>query len=193
MKIGNLVASTDNENYPLRTPHGWYPKAVVVNLEPLVLVSEDATARWDNFPRKLLKTVGMAGQGPLKLASTRYRNDLLGETIHKLVVEGEEGEMVPREFQYEPNDHRSALQVFNILTEFMEENNSVWTPKPNYIILVDDQRVNNVSLLLNTLMIRKEIPLRVPSDAQFHNKVKIFSLVQVLNDVLEIVAGNTVQ
>ena len=188
MKIGNLVISA-NQEYPLRTPHGWYPKAVVVCLEPLVLVSEDATARFDHFPRKLLKTAGMASAEALRLASTRYRNDLVGETIHKLVVEGEEGEMVPVEFQYEPNDDRNATEVFNILQEFMVEENSVWTPKSNYVILVDDQRVNNVSLMLNTLMIRKEIPLRVPAEAPFHNKVKIFCLVQVLNDVLQTVVS----
>ena len=54
--VGDVVVSTD-PGYPLRSGASWYPCAVVVQVEPLVLVSEEADMRWQSTvqPEKLRK------------------------------------------------------------------------------------------------------------------------------------------
>ncbi len=47
MKVGDIVASTDN-SYVLRCGSGAYARAVVVQENPLVLVSESSDMRWES-------------------------------------------------------------------------------------------------------------------------------------------------
>jgi hypothetical protein len=46
MKVGDIVCPTSESHYNLRTGCGWYSEAVVVSLEPFILVSTDTDMMW---------------------------------------------------------------------------------------------------------------------------------------------------
>ena len=70
-QVGDLVESTD-EGYPLRSGSEWYPIAVVIQVSPLVLVSEESDMRWETTvkPDKLA-VVGKADKKTLKTCLRR--------------------------------------------------------------------------------------------------------------------------
>ena len=60
MKKRDLVSSKNRGN-PLRCGTGMYKRAIVLSVDPLVLVSECGDMRWSCFPREDLEVVGRAG------------------------------------------------------------------------------------------------------------------------------------
>jgi hypothetical protein len=65
-KVGDIVVSS-NPHYPLRCGSMLYFNAVVVSVYPLVLVSRDATMRWESpVEPERLKVIGEAS--PMLLA-----------------------------------------------------------------------------------------------------------------------------
>ena len=58
MKIGDLVNNSDRNR--LYCASGFYPHAVVMSVDPLILVSQGADMRWDRVHSSEVQTVGKA-------------------------------------------------------------------------------------------------------------------------------------
>jgi hypothetical protein len=61
MKIGDLVRNPDSYSY-LCCGSGVYPQAVVMSVEPLILVSEGTDMRWTKLDKDKLAVVGKASK-----------------------------------------------------------------------------------------------------------------------------------
>lgn len=48
MKVGDIVAPIPDSGYYLRSGAEWYPDAVVICTDPLVLVSRETDMRWES-------------------------------------------------------------------------------------------------------------------------------------------------
>lgn len=48
LKVGNIVQPLHPQSQPLRSGAEWYPHAIVVQVKPLVLVSEGTDMRWES-------------------------------------------------------------------------------------------------------------------------------------------------
>lgn len=69
---GDIVRYRDGTGYHLRSGASAYEAAVVVNSEPLVLVSEHADMRWEHtVAPQHLERVGRASESLLRLCRTR--------------------------------------------------------------------------------------------------------------------------
>lgn len=71
MKIGHLVAPTKDGKGSLRSGAEAWRVAVVVSVEPFVMVSEGATMKWSAQNPDDFDVVGMAQPGTINLAMTR--------------------------------------------------------------------------------------------------------------------------
>jgi len=71
MKIGHLVAPTKGGKGSLRSGAEAWRVAVVVSVEPFVMVSEGATMKWSAQNPDDFEVVGMAQPGTINLAMTR--------------------------------------------------------------------------------------------------------------------------
>lgn len=71
MKIGHLVAPTKDSKGSLRSGAEAWRVAVVVSVEPFVMVSEGATMKWSAQNPDDFEVVGMAQPGTINLAMTR--------------------------------------------------------------------------------------------------------------------------
>jgi len=71
IKFGDIVVSTDPA-YPLRSATEMYSHAIVIQEQPLVLVSEESDMRWESLimPEKL-KVIGMANSKQLEKCMRR--------------------------------------------------------------------------------------------------------------------------
>lgn len=71
MKVGDIVIPNDPA-YPLRSGSSAYTHAIVVQEQPLVLVSEESDMRWESTvkPDKL-KVIGVAKQEQLEICMRR--------------------------------------------------------------------------------------------------------------------------
>jgi len=71
MKVGDIVIPNDPA-YPLRSGSGAYTHAIVIQEQPLVLVSEESDMRWESTvkPDKL-KVIGVAKQEQLEICMRR--------------------------------------------------------------------------------------------------------------------------
>lgn len=71
MKVGDIVIPNDPA-YPLRSGSDAYTHAIVVQEQPLVLVSEESDMRWESTvkPDKL-KVIGVAKQEQLEICMRR--------------------------------------------------------------------------------------------------------------------------
>ena len=47
MKVGNLVKATEESGFVLRSGAEWFDTAIVISLDPFVLVSEDTNMKWE--------------------------------------------------------------------------------------------------------------------------------------------------
>lgn len=67
MKVGDLVASKDQQRYVLHCGSSIYPRAVVIQTKPLVLASESSDMRWESTVKPdMLEVVGQADEATLK-------------------------------------------------------------------------------------------------------------------------------
>lgn len=73
MLVGDLVVATNGET--LRSGAEWYPMAVVVQVNPLVLVSEDAAMRWNRKQPTDFKVIGVTDEETLDKCSKRLQDD----------------------------------------------------------------------------------------------------------------------
>jgi len=71
MRVGDIVTPIDDRG-PLRSGAEWWPSAVVVQISPLVLVSEQSDMRWQSTvqDRKFI-VVGHASDDQLKRCMRR--------------------------------------------------------------------------------------------------------------------------
>lgn len=75
MKRGDLVASTD-VNRPLHCGSGIYPHAVVMQVDPLILVSESSDMRWSCLDKDMpFKVVGKADKATIDRCMRRMNED----------------------------------------------------------------------------------------------------------------------
>jgi hypothetical protein len=71
MKVGDIVIPNDPA-YPLRSGSSAYTHAIVVQEQPLVLVSVEADMRWEvTVKPDKLKVIGVADPEQLKICMTR--------------------------------------------------------------------------------------------------------------------------
>jgi hypothetical protein len=61
MKRGDLVATTDSR-YPLHCGSGIYPHAVVMQVEPLILVSESSDMKWSCLDDEQIARLAVIGK-----------------------------------------------------------------------------------------------------------------------------------
>jgi hypothetical protein len=59
MRVRDIVTSVNKGN-PLLSGKGIYKDAIVISVEPLVLVSKETDMRWDHFPKEDLWVIGKA-------------------------------------------------------------------------------------------------------------------------------------
>ena len=64
MEIGDLVV-TNSEQDPLRSGCSLYSHAVVIQVEPLVIVSKESDMRWGSFTADRLAVIGKASDEDL--------------------------------------------------------------------------------------------------------------------------------
>ena len=64
VQVGSIVESIDSKRNPLRSGAEWYPYAIVVQVEPLILVSEEADMRWR---LRTVNDVRVIGHAPAKV------------------------------------------------------------------------------------------------------------------------------
>ena len=75
MKPGDIVKPTQVSRFQLRSGSSWYPDAVVVMVEPLILVSRDGDMRWSSTVRpEYFEVCGRATKSELKVARTRLED-----------------------------------------------------------------------------------------------------------------------
>ena len=179
MKIGDRVRAR-TQDLPLRTIYAWYQYAIVVSLEPFVIVSPDATAVWKKYDRGELVVEGRAIAEDIRIASTRYRNDLQKEMTYDFTKDAD-GNPVVKEV-INPNDERTALEVFNLMQEYMELVKDLWVPKSGFLITIDDERLNSAATMLGTLSLRKEQPVRWPLNELYTGHVKVYQVFTTINE-----------
>ena len=72
-QVGHILAVTGHE-YALRCGSYWYPNAVVIQVKPLVIVSQDGSMRWEETVRpECLKVIGHAKKDVLERCMTRLK------------------------------------------------------------------------------------------------------------------------
>lgn len=72
-KVGDVVVPTLDTH--LRSGSDWYTHAMVVSVDPLVLVSSEADMRWSaTVDHMSLKVVGKATPQTMKICNTRLKN-----------------------------------------------------------------------------------------------------------------------
>lgn len=74
LAIGDLVAAAD-PGQPLCCGSGVYSAAVVVSVEPFVLVSEEGDMLWRHFPRSATRRMGHASTNAKRAAMDRFKRD----------------------------------------------------------------------------------------------------------------------
>jgi hypothetical protein len=187
LNIGDVVVSLDEEKLPLRSSYCWYQRAVVISNTPFVLISEDATMRWDDFPLdKLTVDVDLNGvevfasDATLKLCSSRYCNDT-DVTKHTQILE-QRNKIVKLPYSID-RDERSVQEVFEFCRQFMDYNavTDVWICKSFHVIQVDEQTVSSMRIQCNTLRIEKELPLLLQLPSIFFQHLRVFTIVYALN------------
>lgn len=75
MKVGDFVIAK-SEAHPLRSGAEWYPRAVVVSLEPFALVSEGGDMMWTcTMKPEDVYASGPAPWSVIRVAMDRYYRD----------------------------------------------------------------------------------------------------------------------
>jgi len=69
VKVRDIVKASDR-GYPLRCGSGEYPSAVVISVEPLVMLSREASMKWSCYEGPL-ETVGKVS--PLTLCMMKFK------------------------------------------------------------------------------------------------------------------------
>lgn len=76
MEIGDLVASKNSLTDPLRSGAELYFRAVVVSVDPFVMISEQADMRWSTWDIDRVTVVGHASPEILERCVDRYVRDM---------------------------------------------------------------------------------------------------------------------
>ena len=158
MKVEHYVVAK-NPDLPIRTSYGFYQRAIIVSIEPFVIAAPDATAVWRHYNQAELIMEGRAKPEELRIASTRYRTDLLPEFMWDFTKDVD-GNPVPQVEPVNPYDDRTAEEVFALIQDYMTLEGNLWITKPEYLITVDDERLISASTVLGTLSLRKETPIQ---------------------------------
>ena len=197
LKIGDFVVST-NEELPLRSTYQWYPRAVVVAIEPnLVLVSEDCTKIWLNanaanyaveklISDELMQMLKEEGKNTAvyqqreierreniaKQCNLRYLNDRDG--IAYDAIKETRAHVVNATECVIDNDARSVKDTFELLKQFLYEERGVWRAAKPYIITVDSLEVSEFAIYLGSLSI-KTIGVNQSSRATYLQLTTLFT------------------
>jgi hypothetical protein len=175
LEIGSLVVC-DNQKLPLRSSSQWYKYAVVISVDPFVLISPDGTMRWDNFPIHELRNIGVVETKTLRHCNTRFLNDKDVIAYDKEVTERNATEQNSCRYDL---DEKTSKEVYEYLQQFMVLDANLWKPRLDYVITVDGGMVTTMSYGLGTVCFEgtAPLPLRLLQDSMFKNKLRVFHMV----------------
>src|SRR5579859_3175108 len=84
INVGDVVVPA-TPGSPLRSGASWYPFAICVATDPLVLISEEGDMKWGvNLPDIPLRPAGRATPEQMKVVQTRQDRDRKLEQEHEL-------------------------------------------------------------------------------------------------------------
>lgn len=174
-EVGKMVRAVDDE-HPLRSRVQCYIRAVIISKSPLTLISEDATMRWNHFPKEhLVITDEEVSDDLLRLVNTRFRNDHSGEVRYDtddIVLD-----------IYEQDDHLTEYNTDELTRKLIRRmtcDNGVYVPLPDYVIMINGNRLSKIYRQYGSIVMEfceaGVYPLRHLPDANFKYPVSIYSL-----------------
>lgn len=81
LKQGSIVRAKDPYGNPLRSGASLYNIAIVVSVEPFIMVSEGTDMLWQYYPASEVEVIGEANENLLAKCFTRYNPAMLAEAL----------------------------------------------------------------------------------------------------------------